>query len=150
MAREYRTVKTFAHFVTIYAPRAQIWEVLSDLERWPQWTASVDKVQRMDNSVLGVGSRIQIKQPKLAAAQWTITGWKPGKSFTWESRSMGVRITARHRIVEEPSTCKLELRLQLDGWLSPVVSALAGRLMRRYMAMEAAGIKSASEAPLKP
>lgn len=143
-------MKTFAHFVTIYAPRAIIWEVLSDLERWPEWTASVDTLQRLDNSVLGVGSRIQIKQPKFAAMQWRITGWKPGKSFTWETRFMGVRVTARHRIVEESSACKLDLRLQLEGWIAPVVGALAGRLTRRYMAMEAAGIKSVAEASLKP
>ncbi len=143
-------MKTFAHFVSIYAPRARIWAVLSDLERWPQWTGSVDTVQRLDNSALGVGSRILVKQPQLRATQWTITAWKPEKSFTWETRSMGLRVTARHRINREPSSCKLELHLQLEGWLAPIVGALAGRLMRRYIAMEAAGLKSASEAPPSP
>lgn len=142
-------MKTFVHFDSIYAKRGRIWEVLSDLERWPQWTESIDTVQLLDSSALGVGSHILVKQPRLRATRWTITDWKPPKSFTWETRSMGLRVTARHRINQEPSACKLELRLQLEGWLAPLVGAFAGRLIRRYMAMEATGIKSVSEAPGK-
>ncbi len=138
-------MKKFVHFVTIYAPRARIWDMLSNLQRWPDLMESIEAVQRSDTAAMGVGSRVRIKQPKLPATQWTITSWKPGKSFTWESTSFGLRVIARHRIVEAPSACKLELDLQLDGWLAPVVGALVGRVIRRYMAMEAAGLKSASE-----
>ncbi|MFO1193248.1 MAG: SRPBCC family protein [Rhodoferax sp.] len=139
-------MKTFAHFVTIYAPRARIWDVLSDLPRWPERMASVDNLQRQDDAALGVGSRVRIKQPGLPAALWTITAWKPGKSFTWQSRSIGLSATARHRIVDAQSACQLELRLQLEGWLAPVISVLVGRTVRRHLAIEGAAVKQASEA----
>ena len=143
---EWPAVKTFAHFVTIYAPRARIWDVLSDLPRWPERMASIDTLQKLGDAALEVGSRIRIKQVGLPQVSWTITAWKPGKSFTWQSCVIGLSATARHRIVDAQSACQLELRLQLEGWLAPLIGLLVGRTVRRHLAIEGAAVKQASEA----
>jgi hypothetical protein len=70
--------------------------VLSNIECWPEWTPTVMSIERLDRGTLAVGSRARIRQPKLPPAVWQITELDAGRSFTWVTRSPGVRVTARH------------------------------------------------------
>lgn len=41
-------------------------------------------VHRRDDSPFGVGSRVEIRRPKLPKAVWEVTEVVDGRSFTWE------------------------------------------------------------------
>jgi len=86
----------FSRTVGIPAPLPLVWSVMSDLERWPEWTASISLVKRLSPGPLQVGSRVRIHQPKLLPAFWRVTELNPGVGFTWVSRAPGVRVTARY------------------------------------------------------
>ncbi|TDD32582.1 polyketide cyclase [Actinomadura sp. KC06] len=135
----------FETSVDIDASPENVWTILKDVERWPEMTASINRVELLDKPV-ALSSRARVFQPKLPAAIWTITAFAENKTFTWESRSPGVITTAAHEIVTNPDgTVSVHLTLDQKGPLAPIMSLLAGRLVRRYVTMEANGLKSKAE-----
>ncbi|MEQ9519287.1 MAG: SRPBCC family protein [Parvibaculum sp.] len=132
--------------IDIDAPPETIWQVLSDVENWPNWAPTFTTIKLLDGGVAGEGANVWIKQPKLAGGHWVISEWRPGESFTWVSTRSGQRICGVHDIVEQDSGCRFEQSLIFDGWLSGVTAFMGRSLITRYMAMEAEGLKAASEA----
>ena len=130
----------------IAAPSENVWAVLSDVDAWPTWTASIDRVERLDGAPLGVGSHVRVKQPRFPAAEWTVTDWEPGKRFSWTARSGGVTTVGDHEVVAGAAgTTKATLRIHQTGPLAGIVAVLFGKRSRRYVQMEAEGLKRRSE-----
>ena len=75
--------------VEIAAPPQLVWDVFSDVERWPEWTASVTSLVALDGPGLAVGKRFAIKQPRMSKLVWKVTEIDPGSSWTWEQRAPG-------------------------------------------------------------
>lgn len=138
---------SFSISVDIQAPPARVFAVMTDIERWPDWTATVTSVRRLDAGPLAVGTRAAIRQPRLPPARWTVTAIDAGRGFTWVTRSPGVVITARHAVAPTPSGSRATLSLDFGGLFGSFVAWLTGGLNRRYLGIEAAGLKRRSEAP---
>jgi carbon monoxide dehydrogenase subunit G len=133
------------HSVTISAPPERVWEVLVDVERWPERIPTVDSVERLDEGPLAVGCRTRLRQPRLPEAVWTVTAMAEGASFTWESTSPGVRVTAGHEVEPHPDGSRLTLAVEVSGPLAPVGWLMTRSLSRQYVETEAASIKRAAE-----
>ena len=134
------------HSVEIDAPAELVWEVFSDVERWPEWTASVTSLVALDGPGLAAGKRFAIKQPRMSKLVWKVTEVDPGGSWTWEQRSPGAVAYARHNVLPLPGGRTL-VRQQIDQ--RGVLGALVGRLMvtmtKRYLDLEAHGLKNRAE-----
>jgi uncharacterized membrane protein len=132
--------------IEIEAPPQLVWDVFSDVEHWPDWTASVTSLTGLDGPALAVGKRFAIKQPGMQKLVWKVTEIDPGSSWTWVQRSPGVLVTARHDVITQPGGRTL-VRQQLDQ--RGVLGALVGRLMvkktKRFLELEAQGLKAHSE-----
>ena len=135
----------FSIAVDIQAPPDRVWGVMSDVERWPEWTPTVTSIQRLDCRPLAVGSRARIRQPKLMPAEWRVTELDEGRSFTWVAGRPGVRVTARHEVDANQGGSRAILSLQFSGLLGPLVARLTRSLSERYLALEARGLKERSE-----
>lgn len=135
----------FSITVDIHAPPDRVWAVMSDIERWPEWTPTVASTQRVDRGPLAVGSRARIRQPKLPPAVWQVTELDEGKGFTWVTRSPGVRVTARHWVEANGGGSRATLSIQYAGVLGPLVARLTRGLNERYLALEARGLRQRSE-----
>jgi uncharacterized membrane protein len=129
--------------VEIDAPAAVVWDVFSDVERWPEWTASVTRLVALDGPGLAVGKRFEIKLPKLV---WEVTNVTPGTAWTWVQRSPGGVTVASHEVIPE-SDRRTRVRQQIDqrGPVGALVGLLMRRMTKRYLELEAAGVKARSE-----
>ncbi|CNE17868.1 Polyketide cyclase / dehydrase and lipid transport [Mycobacterium tuberculosis] len=130
--------------VDIDAAPETVWNLLTDVEHWPDMTDSIDQVELLDKP-FAVSSRARVRQPKIPAAIWTVTDLKENESFTWESRSAGVTTTATHAMTPGENGVTVRLTLGQKGPLAPVIGLLTGRLTRRYVTMEADGLKAKAE-----
>lgn|SRR5690606_14592013 len=133
--------------IEIDAPAATVWDVYSAVEGWPRWTDSVTELTALDGPELQVGRRYAIAQPRLPRLVWEVTDLEPGRSWHWRQRSPGGTTVAHHRI--EPladGRARATLGVDQRGPVGVVVGLLTRRLTRRYLAMEAAGLKATAEA----
>jgi hypothetical protein len=122
--------------IDVVASPERVWEVLIDVERWPEWTDSVSSVRRLDAGPFAVGSRVEVSQPRIP----------PGIAFTWVQRQPGSTVSAHHECAPLPDgRTRVELRVVMSGVLGGVVGRLYRRLTERYLAMEAAGLKLRAE-----
>ncbi len=132
--------------VEIDAPAHVVWQVFSDVEHWPEWTASVTSLAGRDGADLAVGKRFSIKQPGMPRLAWKVTEIDPGCSWTWVQRSPGVNVSARHRVIPQADGRTL-VRQELEQ--RGIIGALVGRMMlektRRFLELEAQGLKNQAE-----
>jgi len=127
------------------APAEEVWRLFTDLERWPQMTASMREVHRVDTGPLRIGSEAIVRQPRLPKARWRVTELDPGRSFTWQTTAAGVTTAGEHIVAADGERAVITLTLRQHGPLAPLVHALAGRLARRYMSMELEGFRRTAE-----
>jgi len=137
----------FEQSIDIDAPQQRVWDVLTDLEAWPQRIETVDVVELVTPAPLGVGSRVRLKQPKLGEGIWEVTVWDAPTYFEYRQQSGGVSSVAGHRVEAlEDGRSRLTLNLEMRGPLVAVVAVFFRDLTNRYMTLEAQGMKRAAEA----
>jgi uncharacterized protein YndB with AHSA1/START domain len=141
-----RTIGTvdFGINVDIAATPDRVWAVMSDIEKWHEWTPSVKGITRRDQGPLRPGSRAWVRQPKFPPALWTVTEVGE-RSFTWVSRAPGMVVTARHDVTPIGTGARATLSLNFAGLFGPFFGRLTREINNRYLAMEAAGLKRRSE-----
>ena len=161
--------RKYSAHIDIEAPAPRVWEVMTDVVRRSEWTASVSEVQRLDDGDFAVGSRARIRQPRLRPAIWTVETIEPGAAFTWSTSTPGARIVGDHRIVEgvgrdtgpdatgrpdvgpgnagadATHTVRVELTVAMTGPLAGLAHVLYGRTTQRYLVIEAEGLRAACE-----
>ncbi|ADP84036.1 SRPBCC family protein [Pseudofrankia inefficax] len=144
--------------VRIAATADQVWAVLRDVERWPEWTPTVSRVDRVESAPeyvpgadgpageLTKGDVVSIKQPRMPTLSWTVLDWSPGGFFSWSASSGGVTTVAEHRIDRADDLgVTVTLSVRQSGPLAPVVGLLTGRQTRQYVDTEAQGLKRRCE-----
>ncbi|HEX5494456.1 MAG TPA: SRPBCC family protein [Mycobacteriales bacterium] len=131
--------------ITISAPVESVWAVLTDLERWPDWTASMRSVRALGSGPTGVGSRFEVRQPRMPVAVWEVTEFEPGRSFTWSTRAPGVRVVAHHELRPTDSGTRADMAVDMTGPMAGLVTALSGQRIRGFVRMETDGLRQASE-----
>jgi len=136
----------FEQSIDIDARQQRVWEVLSDLEGWPQRIETVDVVELLTPAPVGEGSCVRLKQPKLPEGTWEVTVWDAPSYFEFRQKSGGVTNVAGHRVEAlEEGRSRLTLTLDMRGLLVPVVALFYEGLTNRYMTVEAQGMKGAAE-----
>jgi uncharacterized membrane protein len=131
----------------IDAPVELIWRLTTDVDGWPSFMPTVQRLERLDDGPLRVGSTARIKQPGQFAAVWTVTVLEPMREFTWETRRPGLRLTGRHLLEPAGTGTRNTLVLESAGPAAGLFSTLFGGLMRRSLHQEASSFARRATAP---
>lgn len=144
---------TYEQRIQIQAPSETVWATLTDVARWPEWTPTARRLERLDGGPFGVGSRARIwlMGGMGRPSTWEVTELTPGRSFAWRSSMPGVTMTATHDVEAAAGgpaaagATQLTLRIVMEGPLAGVMSPWLGRVSRRNIAIEATELKRRCE-----
>ena len=131
--------------VLIEAPAERIWAIYTDVERWPEWTSTMEKIKRQDDGPLKLGSTAKIEAKGSPSSVWTVTELTEGRSFTWESTARGVKLVAWHFIEPDRAGAKVRLGVRMSGFMATILSPFLRSLAKRNVKAEAEGIKRRCE-----
>ena len=130
----------------IDAPPERVWTVMSDIERWHEWTPSIRSIRRTNSGPFRIGARARVHQPRLPPADWVVTSLQEGRGFEWESRAPGVRVVGIHSVESSGTGSRVFLAITYHGLIGNIIGRLTAGINRRYLALEAEGLKRRSEA----
>ena len=140
-------MRSFSISTDIQAPTDRVWDVMSDVEPWHEWTSSITSITLLDSGPFAVGSRALVRQPKLPPARWRVAAIEPGRSFEWVSAGPGFRTVGFHRVEATGEGTRAALSIEIQGVLGGVLGWLTRAITERYIGFEAAGLKARSETP---
>ena len=138
----------FRYVVDIKVSPQRVWEIMLDVERWPEWTTSVIRVQRLEIGPLTLGSRTRIHQPKLRPTVWCVTSLdEQRRTFAWTARNIGIKVVARHQVEPTKTGSRATLSIHYSGVLGLLFARLYRDLNWDYLAREGNGLRKRCETP---
>jgi uncharacterized membrane protein len=115
----------FEKSIEIDASAQRVWDVLTDLEAWPERIETVDAVELLTPAPMTKGSRVRLRQPKLPEGTWDVTAWDAPASFEWTQKEGGITNVAGHRVEAlGDGRARLTLTLDMSGLLVPIFGRL--------------------------
>jgi ribosome-associated toxin RatA of RatAB toxin-antitoxin module len=136
---------SWEHSTQINATPSEIWSVLADVEKWPEWTPTMTKVELLDEGPFGLGSRARVDLRPVGSSVWTVTKLEERRGFDWESSRPGLRITAGHWIECDADGSKVRLSVDMTGVQATLLYPFMAWVSRRNLHLEAEGLKGRSE-----
>jgi uncharacterized protein YndB with AHSA1/START domain len=132
--------------IDIAASPERVWQVILDVETWPQWHPSMREVRRLEAEPLRVGSRTLIKQAGQPPVVWEVTELDEGTRFTWVARLPGFDATAVHLVsATADGGARLALTMTWTGVLGGLMGALNRKRAHKSLVEETSGAKARAE-----
>ena len=131
--------------IRVDATPERAWAVMKDVERWPEWTPSMSKVELLQPGEVQVGSKVKITQPKFPAAVWTVSEVEPNRYLEWRSTTPILASVGEHRLEPEGDGVRLTLAIEQSGLLTPVLKLFYKKTILEYLDLESKGFKRRAE-----
>lgn len=97
------------------APRFIVWEVLSDLDRWPEWNPSIRSMYLQ--GPLREGARFDWNAGGLPVRS-IVQQFEPDSRIAWTGRSPGIRARHLWHLSDEGPGTRIETAESFSGWLA--------------------------------
>ncbi len=132
--------------IVIQAPIDLVWQLTIDIANWPSITPTMVRVDGLTPpGPVQVGSTARVKQPGQLPSVWTVTKVEPGREFVWQTKRMGVLLTASHVLTAVRDTCRNDLILDATGPGARLLGMVFGGMMNTALETENAGFKARAE-----
>ncbi|HNP56541.1 MAG TPA: SRPBCC domain-containing protein [Gordonia sp. (in: high G+C Gram-positive bacteria)] len=137
------------HSVEIAAPAATVWAVLTDFDAYGQWNPFVPHASCTLEPGTPIDMQVRLRGDNLRRQREFVNSVTPGRSFSYSMKPapLGLLRSVREQTVlpSGPGTSHYASHFQIDGALTPVVSTLLGKDMRRGFDDMAAALKQRAE-----
>jgi hypothetical protein len=135
----------FSTQIKIEAPVKVIWNIMLEVERWHEWTPTINSIKKLGTDDFGIGIKLLIQQPKLPTAVWKVFEMEPEGGFSMVKGNMFLKIVAAHVIQPTPDRTLVTLSLEFSGIFGKWVAKKYQQMMEEYLAIEAACLKKEAE-----
>ncbi|WP_156810699.1 MULTISPECIES: SRPBCC family protein [unclassified Arthrobacter] len=108
----------------ISAPAEEVWVLLTDVGRWPEWGPSVTGAE-LYAPCLMAGSTGRVRTLPGITLPFTVTEFDAGRSWSWAVA--GIRATG-HAVVPEGEGCRLTFTVP---WWAPAYLPVCAAALRR-------------------
>ncbi|MCT7658925.1 SRPBCC family protein [Mycobacterium deserti] len=109
----------------IAAPVEVVWNLLTDLDAWPEWGPPIQRAELSEPGPFRLGARGKVWAPVGIALPFTVVEFEELRSWAWEVA--GLRAT-RHEVVPTDGGCKVAFGV--PWWAPPYLSVCAIALAR--------------------
>lgn len=135
--------------VEIAAPADVVWEVITDVARYPEWNPFQVEMQTSFKPGDAIDMQVKLLAKPQAQREW-VTEFVPGKRFAYRMKPVPLNTLSSQRShdVEAlgPNRTRYRSYFHLKGWLHPVVvGLLGGKLQAGFAGMTAALHQRAEE-----
>jgi carbon monoxide dehydrogenase subunit G len=139
MARWERTIE-------INANPARVWQIMSDVSKWPEWTPSIESVDQIASN-MAIGSEAVVKAKGTPKAKWRVTEWNPGQNFTWVTSVRGAKTVGEHIIQPDgEGRSKATLAIEVKGFMASLFKPMIAKTITGNLELESQGLKRRAEA----
>jgi len=137
--------------ILINAPTERVWEAFVNLGDWPVWKHHMRETRLLTDVPLVMGSRARILLKGGLSSTCEVSEFSPGRSFTWDARLLGSRLSFAHLVEPTNGGSQVVLRIESSGLttfiaspaLRPYYSHILNRSLQRLK-------DSLEEAPASP
>ena len=134
--------------VDIQAPKAVVWEVLTDFAKYPEWNEFVVGCESSLKPGEPIDLHVQLGRKPQLQREW-VTACAPGESFSYRMKPvpLGALSSARSHHLEARGDehTVYRSRFELKGWLAPLVKALLGKKLEAGLGQMNEGIRLRAE-----
>jgi len=126
------------------APPERVWQVWSDVNRWPEWNPDM-KASHIDGP-LKLGATGNIDTRSGGKHDVVVTQFEQGRSFELESTALpGTRMAIRAAIVPSGSGSRITQGFEPRGLLAPIVGPMMGGAILKTFNSVLNGLKTRVE-----
>lgn len=122
--------------IDIQTAQELVWQVTIDVESWPLWSPAMEKIVLKDSGGFKSGSSVLIKQKLLPETLWVVTELTPNKSFSWQTKALGIEMIATHTLIPSDSGVTSILRVEMLGWMPQLFGPVMKKLVARALMEE--------------
>jgi uncharacterized protein YndB with AHSA1/START domain len=131
------------HSIVIQAPRAVVWHILTNVERWPEWHPAITQAQL--DGPLAPDSSFRWTSGGMAILS-TIHDLEPEQRISWSGKALGTAAEHVWTLEDTPDGTRVSTAESMGGWLIYPVKLISPRFLTDALHTWLAALKQAAEA----
>jgi len=134
------------HTIDLGAPIERVWNMVADTPLWPDWRASVRRIETSSKGALEEGAEgVILGRGEMPSVRFRVVEYHPPDVLSYETRSPGQRARITYALEPTDGGCRLTSRIKVSGPLGGLLGMLGSAVIRRDLAADAERLKLTCE-----